>query len=300
MKTAIFGAGQAGVMTQKWLPAENEILCFIDNNIGRIGRSIDGIPVLSLADALKKSPDMICIAVLNREAGATIRAQVISAGYTGEIRNLEQIRSLQDIRLAALRLLAGTIQARKIEGTVAELGVYKGDFAAEINRLFPERPQYYFDTFSGFDARDLETERQILSDADEEKDAAPHGKRGRSDRQFRDFSDTSMQEVMHRFSHPENVHLVRGYFPDSTAQIPETEYAFVSLDPDLYAPTLAGLQYFWPRLVSGGVILLHDYTSMQFPGVKKAADEFMVPKGLVPVPLMDLHGSAVLVKQVAI
>ena len=31
-RIAIFGAGQAGMMVRTWLPATQELLCFIDNN----------------------------------------------------------------------------------------------------------------------------------------------------------------------------------------------------------------------------------------------------------------------------
>jgi len=92
---------------------------------------------------------------------------------------------------------------------------------------------------------------------------------------------------------------VKGYFPDSVTgrdDLPD-QYALVSLDPDLYAPALSGLEYFWPRMAKGGVIMIHDYTSMQFPGVKKAVDEFCAQNHLYPVPLMDLHGSAILSAQ---
>ena len=73
-------------------------------------------------------------------------------------------------------------------------------------------------------------------------------------------------------------------------------FALVSLDPDLYEPTLEGLRFFYPRLAPGGRILIHDYTSCQFEGVKMAVDEYCRAEGLFVVPLMDLHGTAVLVK----
>lgn len=73
-------------------------------------------------------------------------------------------------------------------------------------------------------------------------------------------------------------------------------FALVSLDPDLYEPTLEGLRYFYPRLAPGGRILIHDYTSCQFEGVKMAVDEYCRAHELFVVPLMDLHGTAVLVK----
>ena len=113
-----------------------------------------------------------------------------------------------------------------------------------------------------------------------------------------DFTDTCIEDVRARLPHPEKAHFVKGYFPESASQLSGDDmYLFVNIDPDLYEPTKQGLEYFWPRLVQGGVIMVHDYNSMQFQGVKKAVWEFADQNGLMPVPLADLHGTAVFVKQ---
>ena len=43
---------------------------------------------------------------------------------------------------------------------------------------------------------------------------------------------------------------------------------------DLYKPTFDGLEYFYDRMTSGGVILVHDYFTKDLSGVKKAVEEF--------------------------
>ena len=52
-------------------------------------------------------------------------------------------------------------RALKLDGSVAECGVYKGEFASVINRCFYDRKLYLFDIFEGFDLRDVETERGL-------------------------------------------------------------------------------------------------------------------------------------------
>lgn len=311
-RIAIFGAGQAGAMVRTWLPAAQEVLCFIDNNKEKQGKMLDGLPVLSLEEALRLHPEEIILAILNAEAEQLILKQIEETGFTGTCTCLGSIRELQDVRLSALRLQAREIEARKIPGDVAELGVYQGAFAAEINRLFPERRLWLFDTFEGFHARDLAIEAE----------------RTGVKTQRRSFSDTTIELVRSRLPHPERARFVKGYFPESlkgfdfmeesendVMQEPvnampacsrshtelrkesgEPCYALVSLDPDLYEPTLEGLRYFYPRLAPGGRILIHDYTSTQFEGVKMAVDEYCRAHELFVVPLMDLHGTAVLVK----
>ncbi len=275
MKTAVFGAGQAGTMASRWLPAPP--VCYLDNHPAMQNSMLGKVPVLSLEEGLNLHPDLILIAVLNEEAQASIRAQIEVSGFPGRIETISAFRRLQDLRLAELRLIAEQIRNRKVPGDAAELGVYQGAFAREISRCFPDRKLYLLDTFEGFPESDLNQET---------------GGTYRND-----FSDTSEELVRNVLPHPEQAVFVKGRFPESAAELPETVYAFVSLDPDLSAGARAGLEYFWPRLSDGGVILLHDYTSMQYPGVREAADRFCRDHGVYLLPLADLHGSAVLLKQ---
>ena len=109
-----------------------------------------------------------------------------------------------------------------------------------------------------------------------------------------DFSDTSIDIVKNKLPHKEQVVFVKGYFPESIKEdLPR--FCFVSLDTDLYKPTYEGLKVFYPKLVKGGAIIIHDYNSTQFPGVKKAVKEFCMENDVFVVPLSDMHGSAVLI-----
>lgn len=58
------------------------------------------------------------------------------------------------------------------------------------------------------------------------------------------------------------------------AGLENEKFIFVNLDFDLYLPILAGLQFFYPRLAPGGVILVHDYFTKIYHGVKETVDEF--------------------------
>ncbi len=46
------------------------------------------------------------------------------------------------VRYASLEMTALEINRKQLQGEVAELGVFRGDFAKEINRLFPNYPAY--------------------------------------------------------------------------------------------------------------------------------------------------------------
>ena len=76
------------------------------------------------------------------------------------------------------------------------------------------------------------------------------------------------------------------------------KWRFVHLDADLYQPMKAGLEMFFPRLVPGCVLVLHDYNN-SFKGTKAAALEYFTPLGITPVPLADKSGSAVVIAALA-
>jgi hypothetical protein len=62
------------------------------------------------------------------------------------------------VRHEVLKLVIAEIYRREVPGCVAELGVYKGDFAKRNNIHFPDRKLFLFDTFDGFDERDVSIE----------------------------------------------------------------------------------------------------------------------------------------------
>lgn len=75
------------------------------------------------------------------------------------------------------------------------------------------------------------------------------------------------------------VELHPGWLPKSLAGIVDQRYRFVHVDVDLYEPTLGCFEYFFPRLVAGGVIVTDDYN---WPGGRRAVDEFCAARGLTP------------------
>ena len=280
-KLVILGAGRMGLAAAELLNASSyELAAFADNNSELHGARLFGAPVLPVEQALALMPDMLLVGVLDGERSAQLTEQARELGYKGVIRYLGGASELYDARAASVRRLAKRIKERGIKGDIAELGVYKGDFAAELNALFPDRTLWLFDTFEGFDKRD----------------AALDFERGYSRAAAGDFADTSAEAVLARLPNPERAIIRKGFFPD-TAEGVEAGFAFVSLDADLYAPTLAGLRFFWPRLERGGALLLHDWGGGRFSGVREALARFESESGALPlVPLCDLHGSCVAVK----
>ncbi|WP_175487854.1 TylF/MycF/NovP-related O-methyltransferase [Sphingomonas sp. NFR04] len=223
------------------------------------------------------------IALLNK-IGVPIAPIGLATMYLDRTAAVERVDSGEGeaadfVRNKAFALAARQIRDRDVQGAVAELGVYRGYQAQLINRLFPDRTLYLFDTFTGFAAQDLGAERD----------------NGLSGAVTGDFENTSVDLVLGKLPHREQARVMQGFFPDTAAGLEET-FAFVSLDVDLYDPIRAGLHWFYERLSAGGFIFVHDYNNVRYLGVRKAVDEFVEERGASFVPLPDFAGSVVIAK----
>lgn len=179
-------------------------------------------------------------------------------------------------RLHAIESIAREIYRNGVNGEVAEAGVYKGTTAKYINSLFPDRKLHLFDTFKGFS----------------EEDKKGENKKGLYHLDV-DFLDTDENLVMKKMTYPENVVIHKGWFPETTKGITDT-FSFVRLDMDLYEPTYAGLEYFFPKMEKGGYILIHDCRSQNFEGAKVAVFDFCQKQHIGYMCMPDSLGSAVI------
>lgn len=283
MKTIIIlGAGQFGRACAGLInTACTKLLAFGDNNTSLHGSLLGQIPIMSVQEAVLLHPDYALIGVTDEARTAQLRHQASENGFKGKFLFLGELYRLFDIRSATLHRMADRLKQLDVPGDTAELGVYKGDLAWQLNALFPRRTLHLFDTFDGFDFRDIVKESH----------------HGFSRAQKGDFSDTSISFVRSRLPYPDQALFHKGFFPETAAGLENCRYAIVSLDADLYAPILAGLEYFYPRLTPGGMILLHDYNNRRFRGAAQAVADYENSHGSLPlVPLCDLHGTAVIIR----
>jgi O-methyltransferase len=87
----------------------------------------------------------------------------------------------------------------------------------------------------------------------------------------------------------------KGWIPEVLGTLPESTWAFVHIDVDLYAPSYGALSYFHPRLSPGGVIICDDYGSPTFPGAHRAWHQYCDENALAYVVLDS--GQAVILKR---
>ena len=277
----ILGAGQFGQTAATLLNTnELQLLAYADNN-PRLQNTFYGkVPILSVEQAIVLQPDLALVGVTDPDRTIQLRNQALACGFQGRFLLLSELYNQFDIRSATLIRLAARIEEASVPGAIAELGVYQGDLARKLNALFPQRSLYLFDTFTGFDHRDIIIE-------------SGHGY---SQAQENEFSNTTMEKVLSRLPYPAQAIYRKGYFPDTITGLDTIRYALVSLDADLYMPIFSGLEYFYPRLNSGGIILLHDFNNSRFQGSHQAVRDYEKKQGTLPlIPLCDLHGSAVII-----
>ena len=84
-----------------------------------------------------------------------------------------------------------------------------------------------------------------------------------------------LQRVQRNLAEFDFIDYYKGWIPDRFGEVKDKTFSFVHLDVDLYEPTLAGLQFFYPRLVDGGAIIVDDYGLNSWPGCTRATNEFL-------------------------
>lgn len=174
-------------------------------------------------------------------------------------------------------ILASCIsQARHLKGDFAEFGVFKGGTALLASRLLAEagdsRTLHLFDSFAGMPKTSV----------DEPYTAG-------------DFNQTSATKVEKLVTQTQtNVKLHIGFIPDTFTDAGIDQLAFAHVDVDLYQSVLDCIEYVYPRLVPGGILLFDDYG---FPGcvrAREATDKAFAPLKEKPIYLPT--GQALVIK----
>lgn len=253
---------------------------FADEAAGELKEEIDGMPVMPVDLAVALKPDVIVIAATEPDKSRALEYMAIRAGFLGDILFIHDLSKEFSIGCAVLRRLCRRLNSLGIEGNVAELGCLGGDISWQLNVLMPGRRLYLFDTFSGFDPRDTAREAQLKC----------------SDAQPGQFTGGRPEQVLERMPFPEDVVLKAGWFPETAFDMEEETFALVYMDACLYNPTLSGLEFFFPRMSRGGVIVLCGLENPAYGGVMRAVEDLEGKYGaLLMLPLGDLSGSVMIV-----
>lgn len=187
-----------------------------------------------------------------------------------------------DLRWRVYVALWAARQAWPLPGDFVECGVHYGGLATAILTDLPwnqgtTRQFYLMDTFQGFPP-----EHRVVA-------AKVH----RSD-----YLEDIWPRVQTHFQQFPAAKLIRGAVPQTLSQVSTQQIAYLSIDMNCAEPEVAALDYFWPRLVSGGLVLLDDYAFAEaYRRQKDAIDQWATPKS---IPILTLPtGQGLLIKVAA-
>lgn len=177
---------------------------------------------------------------------------------------LEQFEEIDGLNTDRKWILAQLIRLTKnVPGDTAECGVYQGCSSylilrsnAENRRNNLAKHHYVFDSFEGL---------SVPCNID-----GNHFKKG-------DLS-CPIEKVRANLSLFSDVTLLRGWIPDKFSDVKERTFSFVHIDVDLYEPTKQSIEFFYPRINHGGILLCDDYGFTTCPGATRAIDEFLNDK----------------------
>jgi O-methyltransferase len=183
-------------------------------------------------------------------------------------------------RIVALCSAIDYLTINNIEGDIVECGVWRGGSTMAaidtlINNKSTKRDIYLYDTFEGMPAPG-QYDIKIGGHSGVGKTAEELYKNVAPDDFIWCYS--SLDEVkqnIESLNYPvDKIHYIKGKVENTIpATIPQ-KIALLRLDTDFYESTLHELEYLYPLLVSGGVIIIDDYGTWE--GARKAVDEYIL------------------------
>ena len=183
-------------------------------------------------------------------------------------------------RVAAVADSCRYIVRRKIPGAVVECGVWRGgsSMAAALTLLAANdvRELFLFDTYTGMTAP---TARDRVHSGESAEAVL-----GRSERYRCIADEADVAANLTSTGYPrDQFHLVKGDVLGTIPGAAPSSIALLRLDTDFYESTRHELAHLYPRLSSGGVLIIDDYGHWQ--GARQAVDEYF---GALPnAPLLS-------------
>jgi O-methyltransferase len=175
----------------------------------------------------------------------------------------------QRIKYTRMAGLFGALQPaleRGLRADVAECGCFRGQSAYVMARMLEAAgfagELLLFDSFQGLSE---------FSPADTEGYATTAEQLASRRRHF----VASEADVRALFSPFDFVEIFAGWIPERFDEVKDRRFEIVHVDVDLYQPTRDSIEFFWPLLIEGGIVVVDDYNVPRFPGATKAVDEFV-------------------------
>lgn len=137
----------------------------------------------------------------------------------------------------------------ELEGDIVECGVWRGGMSLYLTKLFPDKKVWLVDSFEGF---------PDLNDMKYKADWDPHKKGTPIRENLLGISVEEVESVFKEFG--ETATCIKGNVSDTLKPevCPIEKIALLRVDVDSYSGTLEVLEYLYPKVVKGGMIILDD------------------------------------------
>lgn len=191
--------------------------------------------------------------------------------------------AVQDFTMTSLERRYHLLQSvrhivrHRIPGDIVECGVWRGGSMMLVARTLLElgevsRDLYLYDTFEGMSAP---------TEADQDFASRSAASRLDADQPIKAESGvwaiSGLDEVRRNMAstgYPaEKIHFIQGKVEETIPGRVPGQIAILRLDTDWYESTAHELTHLYPRLISGGVMIIDDYGFWK--GARKAVDEFL-------------------------
>jgi O-methyltransferase len=196
--------------------------------------------------------------------GARLHWKLLRGGYSmGSSR-----------RGRALRRLARDVARNGVPGALVDCGSWNGGSTVLLSSGAPDRPVYAFDSFEGL------PEPGALDGDDSAGQAG-----------FCLGSEAKVRRAFAGFAPDSDLRIRAGWFEDTFPSAAQEidQVAVLHCDGDWYDSVLLSLETFYPKVPSGGYVMIDDYG--HWIGARRATDEFKQKVGdATPLTRVDYTG----------
>ncbi|TVQ84736.1 MAG: methyltransferase [Micavibrio sp.] len=169
-----------------------------------------------------------------------------------------------------------------LDGDFVECGVHTGILSMAICKYLDfakvKKKFYLFDTYEGIPVDQITTDEEDMV-------------RSMNENLYFDC----LEIVQKNFSDYPNALPVKGRVPESFKEVKIDKIAYLSLDMNNATAERAAIEYLWPKLVSGAMVVLDDYGWISHEAQMKTMDEFAASQNVSIAHLPT--GQGLLVKQ---
>lgn len=185
-------------------------------------------------------------------------------------------------RMYALYSAIDYISRAEIAGDVVECGVWKGGSSKLVAHTLSElndeaRHLYLYDTFAGM-TEPTDQDHRLFDGRSAAGTWQKHQHATHNEWAYAPLHD--VQKTMWSTGYPrELIHFVQGKVEETIPRTVPDRIALLRLDTDWYESTYHEMVHLYPRLVSGGILIIDDYGC--WAGSKAAVDQYLLENNLV-------------------